>query len=321
MNNEHNSQQSTNIEIDIIVPLFNESKSIELFHQRLINVVDTLQYVCKIYYVDDGSFDGTDSLLRQITEKDDRVFTIQLTRNFGHQAALTAGLENADGDIVITMDGDGQHPPELLPILLEHYQEGYDIVQTQRLENQKTSFLKNITSKWFYKIINFLGTTKIIPGASDFRLITREVVIALRNMKEYHRFIRGMIPWMGFSVKVLPYSPEKRIAGKTKYTPAKMLTLAEDAIFSFSLVPLRIGLLIGSLFIVLAIIEAIYVATFFITGRMDKLAPGWSSIIFFILITGGSLMIMISLVGIYVGQIHQEVKQRPIYIIKKIHHK
>jgi polyisoprenyl-phosphate glycosyltransferase len=320
MKDEESLPSSNNIEVDIVVPLFNESQGVEQFHQRLVKVVNSLPYTFKIYYVDDGSTDGTDSLLRQIVENDDRVYTIQLTRNFGHQAALTAGIECADGDVVITMDGDGQHPPELIPQLLERYHEGYEIVQTQRIENGKTSLVKNITSRWFYKVINFLGTTKIIPGAADFRLMTHEVVIALRNMKEYHRFIRGMIPWMGYSFFILPYSPEKRIAGKTKYTPAKMLNLAEDAIFSFSLVPLRIGLMIGSLFILLAIIEAIYVLSFFITGKISSLAPGWSSIVFLILITGGSLLIMISLVGIYVGQIHQEVKQRPIYIIKKIHH-
>lgn len=308
-------------ELCIVVPLFNESKSIELFHQRLINVVNSLQYICKIYYIDDGSSDGTDFLLQKIIENDIRVFAVQLTKNFGHQAALTAGIEIAEGDVVITMDGDGQHPPELLPVLLKYYEEGYDIVQTQRLDNEKTSILKKMTSRWFYKTINFLGDTKIIPGGADFRLMTHEVVLALREMKEYHRFIRGMIPWMGFSTFILPYAPENRIAGKSKYTPAKMIALAEDAIFSFSLVPLRIGLLIGSIFILLAIIEAIYVLSFFITGRMNLLAPGWSSIVFLILITGGSLLIMISLVGIYVGQIHQEVKQRPIYIIRKIHHK
>lgn len=308
-------------ELCIVVPLFNESKSIELFHQRLINVVNSLQYICKIYYIDDGSSDGTAFLLQKIIENDIRVFAVQLTKNFGHQAALTAGIEIAEGDVVITMDGDGQHPPELLPVLLKHFEEGYDIVQTQRLDNEKTSILKKMTSRWFYKTINFLGDTKIIPGGADFRLMTHEVVLALREMKEYHRFIRGMIPWMGFSTFILPYAPENRIAGKSKYTPAKMIALAEDAIFSFSLVPLRIGLLIGSIFILLAIIEAIYVLSFFITGRMNLLAPGWSSIVFLILITGGSLLIMISLVGIYVGQIHQEVKQRPIYIIRKIHHK
>lgn len=321
MNNTKSEQSQEKLEINIVIPLYNEYTSLELFHQRLISVVNTLPYTWKIYYIDDGSVDGTDSLIREIIESDERVISVQLTRNFGHQAALTAGLDIADGDVVITMDGDGQHPPELLPILLKHFKEGNDIVQTQRINNGKESIIKRITSRWFYKTINTLGNTKIIPGGADFRLMSHEAVMALRNMKEYHRFIRGMVPWMGFQTFILPFSPENRIAGKSKYTPAKMIALAEDAIFSFSLVPLRIGLMIGCLFILLAIIEAFYVLSFFITGRMNLLAPGWSSIVFLILITGGSLMIMISLVGIYIGQIHQEVKSRPSYIIRKIYHK
>lgn len=308
-------------EVNIVIPLYNEFIGLEPFHKRLISVVNTLPYAWKIYYIDDGSSDGTDSLIREIVENDDRVISVQFTRNFGHQAALTAGIEIADGDVVITMDGDGQHPPELLPVLLEHYKDGYDIIQTQRIDNGKESILKKITSRWFYKTINKLGNTKIIPGGADFRLMSRKTVLAIREMKEYHRFIRGIVPWMGFKTYILPFSPENRIAGKSKYTAAKMINLAEDAIFSFSLVPLRIGLVIGCLFMLLAIIEAFYVLSFFITGRMNLLAPGWSSIVFLILITGGSLMIMISLVGIYIGQIHQEVKSRPLYIVKNIYHK
>ncbi|EKE05514.1 MAG: Group 2 glycosyl transferase [uncultured bacterium] len=321
MQNTESVYSQESIEINIVIPLYNESRSLEIFHQRIVSVINKLPYTCKIYYVDDGSTDGTDSLIRKIVETDERIFSIELTRNFGHQAALTAGLEIADGDVVVTMDGDGQHPPELLPILLNYYREGYEIVQTQRIEDGNESIIKKSTSKWFYKIINSLGNTKIIPGGADFRLMSRKAVLALRDMKEYHRFIRGMVPWMGFSTYILPFSADNRIAGKSKYTPTKMIALAEDAIFSFSLVPMRIGLLMGCIFILLAIIEAIYVLSFFVTGRMDLLAPGWSSIVFLILITGGCLMIMFSLVGIYIGQIHQEVKNRPSYIIRKIYHK
>lgn len=312
-------RSQSNLEVDLVIPLFNEKQSIDLFHQNLIKVINPMSYSWKIYYIDDGSSDGTDVLIRNIIESDPRVICIQLTRNFGHQAALTAGIEIANGDVVITMDGDGQHPPELIPVLIEHYKEGFDVVQTQRMDNGKESTIKKSTSNWFYKAINFLGNTKIIPGGADFRLMSHEAVLALRNMKEYHRFIRGMVPWMGFPTFILPFSPGNRIAGKSKYTPAKMVSLAENAVFSFSLVPLRIGLLLGSLFILLAIVEAIYVLSFFVTGRMNLLAPGWSSIVFLILITGGSLMIMISLVGIYIGQIHQEIKNRPTYIIRKIY--
>ncbi len=211
------------------------------FHKRLINVLEKLPYYCRVYYVDDGSSDDTASLLNTIIQKDDRIYAVQLSRNFGHQAALTAGLDLAEGDIVITMDGDGQHPPELIPTLIDHHKQGYDIVQTQRVDNPKTSFLKHITANLFYNLINKLGNTKIIPGTADFRLMTHSAVSALRKMPEYHRFIRGMVPWLGYRVFTLPYSPGERIAGKSKFTFLKMFALAEDAIFSFSLVPLRQG--------------------------------------------------------------------------------
>jgi glycosyltransferase involved in cell wall biosynthesis len=308
------------LELDIVVPLFNEGLALCIFHKRLITILNKLPYAIKVFYIDDGSMDDTASLLSTIIQKDKRVCAVHLSRNFGHQAALTAGLDLVEGDIVITMDGDGQHPPELIPTLIEHHRQGYDIVQTQRVDHPKTSFFKHTTANLFYGLINKLGNTKIIPGTADFRLMSRSVVLALREMTEYHRFIRGMVPWLGYRVFTLPYSSGERIAGKSKYTFLKMFSLAEDAIFSFSLVPLRLGLLTGGVFILLAFLEAIYVLTFWLGGKQNLLAPGWSSIVFLILITGGSLMIIISLVGIYIGQIHQEVKHRPIYIIRSIDH-
>lgn len=310
----------TKLEINIIIPLYNEGQSLLGFHKRLMNVLDKLAYQSIVFYIDDGSSDETASLLFNITQKDERILVVQLTRNFGHQAALTAGLDLAEGDIVITMDGDGQHPPELIPTFIDRYLEGYDIVQSQRIDDNKISLSKQITANIFYGLINKLGSTRITPGAADFRLMNHSVVLALRDMNEYHRFIRGMVPWVGFKVFTLPYSPGERIAGKSKYTFPKMYKLAEDAIFSFSLIPIRVGLFTGGVFILLAIIEAIYVLTFWITGKQHLLVPGWSSIVFLILITGGSLMVITSLLGIYVGQIHQEVKHRPIYIIRSIFH-
>lgn len=310
-----------NISLDLVVPMFNEEQVVQEFHKRLIEVLDKLPYPFKIYYLDDGSSDSTFTQLISLADRDNRIFVVQLSRNFGHQATLTAGLDLADADIVITMDGDGQHAPELIPTMIDRCIEGYDIVQTQRIDESATAYIKKMTAKFFYWLINSLGNTKIIPGTADFRLMTRPVVLSIRDMKEYHRFIRGIIPWLGYRVFTLPYFPQKRISGKSKYTLSKMFELAENAIFSFSLIPLRIGLFAGFFFIILAIIEAIYVLTFWITGKQDLLAPGWSSIVFLILITGGSLMIMISLLGIYIGQINQEVKHRPVYIIRQIYHK
>ncbi|MEL7658873.1 MAG: glycosyltransferase family 2 protein, partial [Bacillota bacterium] len=303
------------------VPVFNEEQSISEFHKRLIDVVDSLEESTRIIYIDDGSSDNTAEILLNLVQNDDRVCIVQLSRNFGHQAALSAGLDLADADLIMMLDGDGQHPPELIPRFIELQKGGFDVVQGQRLDTNKTPLGKKLTSKWFYSVINNLGSTKIAEGTSDFRLITRQVVEAYLRVHDYHRFIRGIIPWLGFSETLLQYTAVERIAGKSKYSLSKMLVLAENAIFSFSITPLRIGLAIGLLFLILALIEAIYVASFWITGKQALLTPGWGSLVFLVLISGGALMIMTSIIGIYVGQISQQVKNRPLYIIRKIHKK
>ncbi len=305
------------ITLSVVVPLFNEEGSIRAFHHKLGSVLKELSTSFEIIYVDDGSTDGTLAILLDIS-KDDQLTVVQLSRNFGHQAALTAGIDLADGEMVITLDGDGQHPPEFIPSMIAKCQEGFDIVQMQRVDDHKVPFLKRVTSDLFYWTINKLGDTRIEPGTSDFRLMTRKVVLAMRELREVHRIIRGMIPWLGFSKTEIPYHPDQRIAGKSKYTIRKMFSLAENAIFSFSLVPLRIGLFAGVFFLFLALIEAVYVLSFWVTGRQHLLAPGWSSIVFLILVSAGFLMVLISVLGIYIGQIFQEVKGRPLYIVQKI---
>jgi len=305
--------------LDIIVPLYNEEKAIIEFHSRLIKSIESLGIPTRIFYVDDGSIDNTLNILLNIRKNDDRINIIQLSRNFGHQAALTAGLDLVDADIVITLDGDGQHPPELIPKFIELHLQGFDVVQGQRINNNVESSFKTLTSRWFYSIINFLGDTKIAEGTSDFRLVTKRVVEAFRQIHDYHLFIRGIIPWLGFSETFLQYNAGERISGKSKYSLSKMFILAENAIFSFSIIPLRIGFSIGISFFLLAFIEVIYVISFWIAGKQDQLAPGWSSIVFLILITGGALMIITSIIGVYIGQISQQIKNRPRYIIKNIY--
>lgn len=307
--------------LDVIIPVYNEENAISEFHKRLIGAIDSLEESTRVIYIDDGSTDRTAEILLKIVQSDDRVCIVQLSRNFGHQAALSAGLDLADADLIMMLDGDGQHPPELIPRFIELQKKGYDVVQGQRLDNNRTPLGKKLTSKWFYSAINSLGSTKIAEGTSDFRLISRQVVEAYRRVHDYHRFIRGIIPWLGFSETLLQYNAGERIGGKSKYSLSKMLVLAENAIFSFSITPLRIGLSIGLLFFILALIEAIYIASFWFAGKQSLLTPGWGSIVFLILISGGALMIMTSIIGIYVGQISQQVKNRPLYIISKIHKK
>jgi len=303
--------------VDLLIPVYNEEEVIELFHAKLTAALTDLPYIFAIWYINDGSKDATDRKLAGIAQTDTRVHVLELSRNFGHQAALTAGLDRANADYVISLDGDGQHPPELIGELLKLAESGYEVVQTERLDANDISAFKRWTSAAFYRLINRIGSTHVTPGAADFRLLSRQVVEALRDMPEYHRFLRGMVAWVGFKSIILPYSPPPRMAGKSKYSLQKMVRLSMDAVFSFSLVPLYIGISLGLLMLLLALIEMIYVLSFWVTGNISHLAPGWSSLMFIILIVGGFLMISIGVIGVYIGYIFQEVKGRPVYLVRQ----
>jgi glycosyltransferase involved in cell wall biosynthesis len=303
--------------VDLVIPVFNEAGVVEQTHARIASALAGLPYEFHILYVDDGSRDGTDRSLAELARQDPRISPIFLSRNFGHQAAISAGLDAAHSDAVITMDGDGQHPPEMISEMLRLMEQGYDIVQTQRMDEAQPASFKKWTSGQFYRLINSISGTPILPGAADFRALSRQAVDALKSMPEYHRFLRGMVAWIGYPTVILPYQPAERISGQSKYSLSKMFRLAMDAIFSFSLVPLYIGLSMGGVLLFLAFAEMIYVLSFWVTGRTSNLAPGWSSLMFIILIVGGMLMVLLGFIGVYVGYIFQEVKRRPIYLLKK----
>lgn len=303
--------------VSIVVPVFNETGVIEQIHARIAAVADTLSYDVEIFYVDDGSSDGTDAALEALAAQDGRVRPLILSRNFGHQAALTAGLDHAAGDVIISMDGDGQHPPEMIPQMIALVKQGYDVVQAQRIEEGQALSFKKITSEAFYRLINRISGTPVHPGAADFRALSRQALDALKEMPEYHRFLRGMIAWIGYSSIILPFHEPKRVAGKSKYSLGKMLRLASDAIFSFSLMPLYIGLSAGGIFIILAIAQMIYVLILWLTGQYDKIVPGWSSLMAVLLIASGLIMILLGFIGVYVGYIFQQVKGRPVYLLKE----
>ena len=303
--------------IDLIIPVYNEAGVVEQTYTGICEVIRRLPHRFHIFFVDDGSTDGTAESLAALRQQDEYVSVLTLARNFGHQAALTAGLDASLGDFVITLDGDGQHPPEMIPQMIELFAQGYDIVQAQRIEEERSFSLKQISSSGFYSLINRISGTQMTAGAADFRGTSRQVVDALKSMPEYHRFLRGMIAWMGYRAAILPYHETRRTAGRSKYSPGRMFRLAMDAIFSFSLVPLYIGLSAGGFFFCLAALEMIYVLSFWVTGRTSNLAPGWSSLMFVILIVSGMLMVLLGFIGIYVGYIFQEVKRRPVYLVKK----
>lgn len=303
--------------ISIVIPVYNETEVLKTSHAQLAAVLGTLPYQFEVLYIDDGSKDGSGKLIEEIGLSDQRVRGIYLSRNFGHQAALSAGLEAALGDLVISMDCDGQHPPAVLPEMIALYEQGYDIIQTQRIENENISPFKKATSNLFYNLINKISGTYINPGAADFRALSREALEGLKSMPEYHRFLRGMIAWMGFRSIILPYQEAERMLGKSKYSLGKMVRLASDAIFSFSLVPLYIGLSAGGLFIVLAMGQIGYVLFLWAAGLHDRIEPGWSSLMAVLLIASGIIMILLGFIGVYIGYIFQQVKGRPVFLTMK----
>ena len=305
------------LKVDLVIPVFNEAGIVAQMHARIRAAVDQLLYAFTFIYVDDGSSDATADELSVLMKSDQRVRVISLSRNFGHQAALTAGLDASRGDAVVSLDGDGQHPPEMIGDMLELISQGYDIVQGQRADDARLGRFKKWTSGGFYKILNAVSGTRVLPGAADFRAMSRRSVDALKAMPEYHRFLRGMVSWIGFKTAILPYHQEARVGGTSKYSLGKMFRLAMDALFSFSLAPLYVGLSLGGILLLLALAEMIYVLSFWVTGRTSNLAPGWSSLMFVILIIGGMLMVLLGFIGVYVGYIFQEVKRRPVYLIKE----
>lgn len=303
--------------VDLVIPVYNEAGVVAQTHARIRAAVDALPYAFAFLYVDDGSSDATLDDLRAIAASDARVRVLSLSRNFGHQAALTAGLDASRADAVVSLDGDGQHPPELIGQMLDLISQGYDIVQGQRAEDAQLGRFKKWTSGTFYKILNAVSGTRVLPGAADFRAMSRRAVDALKSMPEYHRFLRGMVSWIGFKSAILPYHQEQRKAGVSKYSLGKMVRLASDAVFSFSLMPLYIGLSAGVGFIGLAILQLLWVIYLWLTEQSAKIVPGWSSLMAVLLIASGIVMILLGFIGVYVGYIFQEVKRRPIYLIKE----
>jgi polyisoprenyl-phosphate glycosyltransferase len=304
-------------QIDIVVPLYNEGAGLRQFHGSLLAEAGKLGRAWRILYVNDGSDDTTQDILNEICRSDPRVAALELSRNFGHQAALSAGLDYADADAVIMMDGDGQHPPELIHEMVRLHDAGYEIVQMQRVDTQESAGpVKQMTARGFYWLLNRMGEVRISQGSADFRLIDRKVCKALQSIREYHRFWRGIVSWVGYRAVILPYRPGRRDHGTTKYSLRKMLRLAGDGLFSFSLLPLRIGLFLGALLGVLASVEFVYILILHLPAYRHRLVPGWSSLILLVTISSSILMILIGIIGIYVGMIFQEVKRRPVYLLR-----
>ncbi len=304
--------------LSIVCPAYQEEEVLPHFHRELCAVLATLEpeFEVEILYVDDGSRDRTLGLLRAMAASDARVRYLSFSRNFGHQAALTAGLEHARGDVVITMDSDLQHPPRLIPELLGKWREGYEVVLTIRAEDPGLGLFKRLTSRLFYYVMRRLSDTEIRFAAADFRLMTHRAVAALLQLRETHRFLRGLVQWLGFPTAEVPYEPAPRKAGVTKYTVRKMVNFALDAVLSFSRVPLRLTLVLGLAVGVGGLVLAAAFTTLAALGRLE-FGAGWAWVLVTMHLLGGSILVGLGLVGEYVGRIYEQVKGRPLYLLKE----
>ncbi len=303
--------------VSILVPCHNEQDNLHELYARLTAVMSSLDYGYSIILIDDGSTDRSIELMTNLTRQDERVCVLEFSRNFGHQAALCAGLDFADGDAVIMMDGDLQHPPEMIPVLISKWCEGYEIVSTVRNDPSQTPVYKKLTASLFYKIINILAKINIPPNSADFRLLDRKVVLQFRRLNEKTKFFRGLVNWVGYRQFIIPYDAEPRQAGTSSYTLMKMLRLALDGITSFSSFPLQISTLIG---IVVSSLSFVYAGYAIYMKLFTNLAfSGWASVLVSVLFLGGIQLLSIGIIGEYINRIYTETKARPTYIIRSVH--
>jgi dolichol-phosphate mannosyltransferase len=297
--------------LSVVAPVYNEEPLIEEFYARICSALEGLPF--ELVLVDDGSSDASAVLLHQLASGDPRVRVVYLSRNFGHQTALTAGLDHARGDAVVMLDADLQDPPELIPRMLDHWRAGCDVVYAVRQQREGESRFKLATARWFYRLFDKLAQVELQHNSGDFRLLDRRAMDALLSMRERSRFLRGMTVWVGYTQAAVPYKRDPRYAGETKYTLSKMLRFSLDAISSFSHRPLQLATLLGFLISTLAFIAIPVVIVLRILGSY---LPGFGSITIAVLLLGGIQLIAIGIIGEYVGRIYDEVKGRPLYLVR-----
>ena len=302
--------------LSVIVPCYNEEVVLRATHDRLTSVLSQMPGLdYELIFVNDGSHDQTQLILTQLQLQDDHVRVLGLSRNFGHQIAVTAGLEEASGDAVVIIDADLQDPPEMIPQMVKLWREGNNVVYGIRIEREGESKFKLWTAKAFYRLINRLSDTKMPLDAGDFRLIDRKVVEVIRTMPERARFLRGMVSWAGFRQTSLPYERAARHAGESKYPLTKMVRFAMDGIISFSLVPLKLAIWTGFLAIWIAIAGIVVAVLDWLLAR--GLVRGWASIFVAVLFMGGVQLVSLGIIGEYLGRIYTEVKRRPLYVVQE----
>lgn len=300
--------------ISFVIPAYNESGNILPIYKEIVKNTPP-KYQVEFIFVDDGSSDNTLLTIKALSKKDLRVKYLSFTRNFGHQYALKAGIDVARGSAVISLDSDLEHPPKLIPEMLREWKKGVNIVYTRRIVDPTLPWIKRVTSSLFYQFINKLSDTRIEEGSADFRLLDREVVEMIRESHESTLFLRGLVMWSGYSAVSLPYHPSKRKWGESKYTYNKMIRLAIDAITSFSIIPLRLATIIGLLMSLFTGLYGLYAIIAWFTNW--NVITGWPSVIISVLFIGGLQLLILGIMGEYIGKIFLETKRRPMYLVKE----
>ncbi len=302
-------------QLSVIIPVFNEQANILTMYQRLQKVTEQLQVKAEYLFVNDGSRDQSMQVIKGLATSDERVKYIDFSRNFGHQVAVSAGLDACKGEAIVIIDADLQDPPELITDLYRKMQEGYAVVYAKRRNRQGESFLKKFTAKLFYRILSRITSIEIPVDAGDYRIISRQVADILNQMPEQHKYLRGQIAWVGFNQSFVEYDRQERHAGQTGYTYRKMIRFALDGITSFSRFPLKVATIAG--FVVSGITFLLMIYTLYSRLILKNYEPGWASLMMTILFIGGVQLIGIGIIGEYIGRMSDNVRGRPLYIVKE----
>ena len=313
-----NVQQKINTDsekmLSVVVPVYNEEEVLPEFHRRLAEVLDGLTMKSEIVYINDGSVDSSLEKMRQFKTEDGRIAMIDLSRNFGKEIAMTAGMDHAHGDAVVVIDADLQDPPELIPKMIEQWKLGYDVVYAQRISREGESVFKKATAHLFYRVIQKLSRIKIPPDAGDFRLLSRRAVVALSGLREQHRFMKGLFAWIGYPQKAIPYERDARYGGKTKWSYVGLWNFAIEGITSFSTIPLKVATYLGVLTAFVSFLFGMFIVVK--TIFFGNPVPGYPSLLVVVLFLGGIQLMALGVIGEYLGRMFDETKGRPLYFLK-----
>jgi len=300
--------------LSVVVPAYNEQEVLPEFHRRLSLVLDELEFVCEVVYVNDGSTDSTVDVISALRTNDRRIALLDLSRNYGKEVALTAGLDHATGDAVIVIDADLQDPPELIPQLISTWREGYDVVYAKRIARDGESWLKKASAHMFYRVVQHFSRVKIPEDTGDFRLLSRRALDSLLEIRERNRFMKGLFAWVGYRQVAVPYRRDPRFAGNTKWNYWKLWNFALDGITSFTVAPLKVASYVGTLIAIGAFAYGLFVIVR--TLLFGDPVAGYPSLMVVVLFLGGVQLMALGIIGEYLGRMFEETKQRPLYLVQ-----